>query len=192
MRVKQFVMAYEVEHDKIKKLLYDEFESLRPVLRINIEIRKENLGSEAEDEMVRIEFNTPVAARGKRGWLNLRTWESTGMSISYQNVDRYKREKNDGNDTVEKKDTIKFTAPFLAIEYTGVGIVGGCPAEDDNDGCFFWEEDSKKYIFAASEVIDGFKEYCDCEFQWTDPFMEEMKRPCLTILGAYKVEFERL
>ena len=49
MRVKQFVMAYEVEHDKIKKLLYDEFESLRPVLRINIEIRKENLGSEAED-----------------------------------------------------------------------------------------------------------------------------------------------
>ena len=85
MRVKQFVMAYEVEHDKIKKLLYDEFESLRPVLRINIEIRKENLGSEAEDEMVRIEFNTPVAARGKRGWLNLRTWDSTG-TVSYTHL----------------------------------------------------------------------------------------------------------
>ena len=41
MRVEQFVMAYGVEQDRVRALLPEGFESLRPVLRINSEIRDE-------------------------------------------------------------------------------------------------------------------------------------------------------
>lgn len=39
MKVEQFVMAYKVEQDKIRAMLPKGFASLRPVLRINCEIR---------------------------------------------------------------------------------------------------------------------------------------------------------
>ena len=39
MKVEQFVMAYGVEQDRIRAMLPDGFVSLRPVLRINTEIR---------------------------------------------------------------------------------------------------------------------------------------------------------
>lgn len=39
MRVEQFVMAYGVEQDRLRALLPAGFASLRPVLRINAEIR---------------------------------------------------------------------------------------------------------------------------------------------------------
>ena len=39
MKVEQFVMAYKIEQDRIRAMLPDGFESLRPVLRINAEIR---------------------------------------------------------------------------------------------------------------------------------------------------------
>lgn len=39
MKVEQFVMAYSVEQDKVWAILPEGFESLRPVLRINAEIR---------------------------------------------------------------------------------------------------------------------------------------------------------
>ena len=38
MNVEQFVMAYLVEQDRVRALLPEGFESLRPVLRINAEI----------------------------------------------------------------------------------------------------------------------------------------------------------
>lgn len=37
-RIEQFVMAYGVEQDRVRALLPEGFESLRPVLRINEEI----------------------------------------------------------------------------------------------------------------------------------------------------------
>lgn len=39
MKIEQFVMAYGVEQDRLRALLPGGFSSLRPVLRINAEIR---------------------------------------------------------------------------------------------------------------------------------------------------------
>lgn len=149
MKVEQFVMAYRVEQDRLRAMLPEGFESLRPVLRINVEIRKEkeqDCGSDTP-ESVYVEFNTPVAAFGKRGWLNISNWESPKTDILYT---------RNGSSTA-------FCCPFLDITYTSVGIKGGCPAEKDNDGCFFIGE---AVNFKPAEVIDQNKVFCDCEFQW--------------------------
>ncbi len=39
MQVEQFVMAYYAEQDRLRALLPEGFVSLRPVLRINAEVR---------------------------------------------------------------------------------------------------------------------------------------------------------
>ena len=52
MRVEQYVMAYSVEHDKLRAVLPDGFVSIRPVLRFNAEIRDNKTGY--------LEFNTAV------------------------------------------------------------------------------------------------------------------------------------
>lgn len=39
MQIEQFVMAYGVEQDRLRAILPEGFTSLRPVLRINGEIR---------------------------------------------------------------------------------------------------------------------------------------------------------
>ena len=39
MHIEQFVMAYGVEQDRLRTLLPEGFKSLRPVLRIDAEIR---------------------------------------------------------------------------------------------------------------------------------------------------------
>ncbi|MBR2062945.1 MAG: hypothetical protein IJ969_06525, partial [Anaerotignum sp.] len=139
MKIEQYVMAYKAEQDRLRALLPTGFTSLRPVLRINAEIRSE--------ETIYIEYNTPVEGFGKRGWLNIAHWESSGTDLSY--------EKNDTATT--------FRAPFLEITYTGIGLVGGCPAEKDNKGCFFIGEGEE---FRSAEKITANKEFCDCEFRW--------------------------
>ena len=63
MKVEQYVMAYGAEQDRLRALLPKGFVSLRPVLRINAEIRDEKKGY--------LEFNTPVEKDGNRGWLNI-------------------------------------------------------------------------------------------------------------------------
>ncbi len=185
MRIQQFVMAYRADHDAIRRLLPEEFTSLRPVLRINCEIR-DPFG---KGEHAYIEFNTPVEARGKRGWLNLYRWESPATLINIADVDKYTGDPVRGSDTAVKGMTTVFTTPYLRIEYTGVGLQGGCPAESDNDGCFYPEGDD--YGFVPAEKPQGNKEYCDCEFEWIDPYGQAMRIPCEEILGAYKVEFDR-
>ena len=59
-------MAYGVEQDRLRSLLQEGFQSIRPVLRINVEIRDNEIGY--------VEFNTAVEADGKRGWLNIGNW----------------------------------------------------------------------------------------------------------------------
>ena len=59
MKVEQFVMAYRVEQDRLRALLPDGYTSLRPVLRINVEIR--------EKERVAVEFNTPAGLLASGG-----------------------------------------------------------------------------------------------------------------------------
>lgn len=44
MHIQQFVMAYGVEQDRLRALLPEGFTSLRPVLRINAEIRDGHTG----------------------------------------------------------------------------------------------------------------------------------------------------
>lgn len=61
MKVEQYVMAYGVEQDRVRAILPDGFTSLRPVLRINAEIRDDRVGY--------VEFNVPVERDGNRGWL---------------------------------------------------------------------------------------------------------------------------
>ncbi len=190
MKVREFVMAYEAEQDRIRALLPCGFESLRPVLRINAQIN---------DEKAYIEFNTPVSHDGKRGWLNIANWDSERDNISV--------EKN-GNVTM-------FITPFLEISFENTGIDGGCPAEKDNDGCIFIGKEIT--LKPPYEYINN-KYFCNCKFKWnfsendakgesmgktlpafyTEPvkFYEKQKFtaenaakiPCKQVLGAYEVE----
>lgn len=165
------------------------------MLRINAEIRDES--------EVYVEPNAPVEHDGIRGWLNIANWNSGKDELAF---------------TREGK-TVRITAPFLSITYTGVGIEGGCPAEGDNGGCFYSSESG--LALKPAEKITANKEFCDCEFAWrfhegdahgvsigkTLPaFFEEEtasyeKReltarnaaaiPCLQVLGTHIVRFER-
>lgn len=109
MKIQQFVMAYEVEQDRLRALLPEGFSSLRPVLRINAEVRDGTVGY--------VELNTAAERAGVRGWLNVGHWEDVPF--------------------VQAGKTTVFQADFLEISFTGVGIEGACPAEKDNAGCFF-------------------------------------------------------
>ena len=198
MQIEQFVMAYGVEQDRLRALLPEGFQSLRPVLRINAELRSEP----GRPERAYVEFNTPVAAEGKRGWLNIAFWEGDADGVAFD----------------RQGDTVRITAPFLTLSYTGTGLEGGCPAERDNDGCFFLGDAP---FFRPAEKIDRNKEFCDCAFAWTfhpddahgksiretlPAFPEEAvvryeRRPltaeeaaaipCRQVLGSYIVRFER-
>ncbi len=185
MKVVQFVMAYSVEQDRLRAILPEGFASIRPVLRINAEITD---GKEAY-----LEFNTAVEKEGKRGWLNIGCRNNVDFEIS-------------GKTTIFKTDKIE-------IGFTRVGITGSCPAEKDNDGCYFLPDRLR-----LPEIISVNKEFCDCEFKWhkgacgksigktlaaayTDIVNEyprekfnvenAAKIPCIQVLGAYAVEFER-
>ena len=195
VQVEQFVMAYEADQDRIRAMLPEGFQSLRPVLRINTEIR--------DEEVVYAELNTPVEAAGRRGWLNIGNWKSSrGDDI------RFHREGK----------TVTITAPFLDLAYTGIGIRGGCPAEKDNQGCYYLGKDTE---FRPAEKIDQDKEFCDCSFAWRfhdgdgsgvsqgktlpaafQPLRKEYPKeeltaenaariPCRQVLGSYIVRFER-
>ena len=187
-------MAY-MEQDRIRAMLPEGFESLRPVLRINTEIR--------DERAVYAELNTPVEAEGRRGWLNIANWKSTsGDDISFRREDA----------------TVTIASPFLELAYTGTGKRGGCPAEKDNEGCYYLGNDKE---FRPVERIDREKEFCDCHFAWHfhegdaagastgrtlpaafQPLQNEYehcaltaenaaKIPCRQVLGAYIVRFER-
>ena len=197
MHVEQFVMAYKVEQDRIRAILSDGYSSLRPVMRINTEIRQS--GSR---EFVYVEFNTPVEAEGRRGWLNIGRWNSDDSDISLARNGR----------------TVTLYSSFFKLTYTGTGRSGGCPAEKDNDGCFYISE--KETVFIPAKEIKENKELCDCEFAWSfsendakgrsigktlPAFIEKAENtyekkaftpehaaalPCQQVLGAYIVRFE--
>lgn len=189
MRVEQYVMAYGVDHDRLRAILPDGFLSLRPVLRFNAEIR--------DDEKGYVEFNTAVEKDGNRGWINIGFWENI--------------------DFVRDGRKVTFRNGILEIIFEPVGVEGSCPAEKDNDGCYFLGTEE---VFRASERITSSKEFCDCRFRWlidggahgesigeTLPaYPEDVKNlypkadftvenaaviPCNQVLGTYVVKFER-
>ena len=197
MKIEQFVMAYGVEQDRLRAFLPDGFASLRPVLRINAEIRH------GDTETAYLELNTAAETFENRGWLNIGCWDSEKDGLTY----------------LRKGNAVTFMLPFLTITYTGVGIEGGCPAEKDNAGCYFLGE---KTILRSAEQILSNKEFCDCEFAWsftkddahgvsigktlpafmTEPKVQYKRQaltprnaaaiPCEQVLGAYKVVFDRI
>lgn len=143
--VTQHVMAYRAEQDRIRALLPDGFTSLRPVLRIDAELR-----THAGQESAALELITPVTGHGKSGWLAVAHWDSAHDELTV---------RRDGATTT-------FQLPFLTISYTGVGIEGGCPAERSNDGCFFL--DDGVLTFRPVEQLRGInKEFCDCTFAFS-------------------------
>ena len=192
MKIEQFVMAYGAEQDRLRAILPEGFTSLRPVLRINAEIRESETGSTGY-----VEFNTAAEKDGIRGWVNIGFWENVPFERSGK--------------------TVTFRTEYLTISFTGVGIQGGCPAEKDNNGCFFL---SKSPQLRLPEVITSDKEFCDCDFAWnyeggahgrsigktlpaipTEAAVTYPKQdftvenatviPCTQVLGSYVVEFER-
>ena len=135
MNIEQDVMAYGIEQDRPRAILPAGFVSLRPVLRINTEIRDNLKGY--------VEFNTAVEKDGNKGQLNIAYWTDVPF------------ERNG--------KTVTFKTNFLEISFTGVGIVGSCPAEKDNAGCYFVRDTE---TIRKPEIITANKEFCDCEFTW--------------------------
>ncbi len=187
MRIQQFVMAYGAEQDRLRAILPEGFASLRPVLRINGELRGGHIGC--------LEFNTAVERNGVRGWLNIGAWEAVPFT--------------------RQGKTISFQTELLEISFTLTGLQGGCPAERDNDGCFY------SGAFRPAEQIQVPKEFCDCSFRWKlpggaqgrsigktlpaiptpvkisypkAPFTVEnaARIPCQQVLGSYCVSFHRI
>ena len=192
MKIEQFVMAYGAEQDRLRAILPEGFTSLRPVLRINAEIRESETGSTGY-----VEFNTAAEKDGIRGWVNIGFLENVPFERSGK--------------------TVTFRTEYLTISFTGVGIQGGCPAEKDNNGCFFL---SKSPQLRLPEVITSDKEFCDCDFAWnyeggahgrsigktlpaipTEAAVTYPKQdftvenatviPCTQVLGSYVVKFTR-
>ncbi len=188
MKIEQFVMAYEVEQDRLRALLPEGFVSLRPVLRINAEIRNDSMGY--------LEYNTPVEKEEFRGWLNIGYWENVVFTRG--------------------ENSVVFRADDLCISFQKIGVVGGCPAEKDNQGCYFAISDG--WEIRLPETVDSNKEFCDCSFGFdsgahgrsqgktlpafstepkvffpSQPFTvrSASQIPCEQVLGTYAVSFDR-
>lgn len=216
-QVEQYVTAYRVEPEKLARLLPEGYQSLRPVLRLNVELLR-NVAWLAGKPVNRIELNTPVEYRGRRGWLNLVTWEDHVDSV-LAGRDIYGISKLYAEIPIEKKGPdLRIAAEhqgfrFLEMTFHRVGVEGGCPKEADNEGTFYpryvpnianrTQPDAAYTSFTAVEPIDGKKEYCDCDFQWHAPTFEEMPAGFRMlhairqvekqeVLGAYAVEFARI
>lgn len=213
-KVEQYVMAYRVAPDQLKEILPECFTSLRPVLRINIEVLK-NIVWLAGNDYCRIEFNTPVEYRGKKGWLNLVTWENNMDSILYgRDVHGIPKLYAD-IEIIQKDKVTRFQAKtnnsvFLDIVHERAGAVGGCPKENDNEGTFHFRclpgiDGSiaiQEIRFMTAETIENPKEYCNCTFKWNIPPLQDapVSYPmfekiasitCQEVLGAYVVTFNR-
>lgn len=187
MRVEQFVMAYGVEQDRLRAILPEGFVSLRPVLRINAEVRDNSVGY--------VEFNTAVEKEGNKGWLNIGYWNDVPF------------EKN-GKETTFRTD-------FLEISFKGVGIAGSCPAEKDNAGCYFGNELRKPEVITVNKEFCDCKfawyfsendahgvsigktlpailtEIVNVYPKEKFTVENAAKIPCEQVLGTYAVVFER-
>lgn len=190
MKIEQYVTAYRVNQDRLRALLPDGFSSLRPVLRINAEVR---------GEKGYVELNTPVEKDGVRGWLNLDFWEDFPFSRT--------------------EDGILFENGFLYLAFSPSGTEGSCPAEKDNAGCYFRAgEDfvlrAPETIMVKKEFCDcrfawrfsasgahGQSERKTLPAPFEEPReifpRKEMTAenaaeiPCEQVLGCYRVLFER-
>lgn len=164
IKIKQYVMAYRADENEIKRLLPPGFESLRPVLRINVEC------FDGDDDWGYVEFNTPVAADGRRGWLNIASWLE---KPKYMHLEFIPTGKAGGCPHEADNDGCFYW------DYTN-GSYGFLEAEviDSNkeyaDCSLSWE------LPPANEFIDD-----------DERIRSFIKLPVQEILGAYVVEFDR-
>lgn len=189
MKIAQFVMAYGVEQDRLRAILPEGFSSLRPVLRINGEIRDGETGC--------LELNTAVEAEGFRGWLNIGHWEGVPFT--------------------QEGPTVRFETELLEISFTAAGVRGGCPAEGDNGGCWFLGEERRlrppevidvpkefchcAFAWRVPGGARGVSEGRTLPAVPTPPrvaypreaFTAEVaaRIPCRQVLGTYRVDFTR-
>ncbi len=108
MKIEQFVMAYQVEQDRLRALLPAGYSSLRPCAPAERGNSQDRGG--AGDLLSGVQH--PVAAFGKRGWLNIAHWASPETAVT----------------CARSGKSVTFQTPFLQITYTGVGLQG-LPAE---------------------------------------------------------------
>lgn len=190
MQIEQYVMAYGVEQDRLRALLPEGFSSLRPVLRLNAEVR--------DGRIAYVEFNTAAEKDGVRGWLNIGHWEEVPF--------------------FREGKTVTFRTDFLELSFTGVGIEGSCPAEKDNSGCFFLDDPERlrpaetvtankefcdcrfRWRFAAGDAhgvsigktLPAYPEPV-AEVYFREKLCPEnaARIPCRQVLGAYVVKFSR-
>ncbi len=186
MEVEQFVMAYEAEQDRLRALLPEGFSSLRPVLRINAEVRGGEVGY--------LEFNTPAQKDDLRGWVNIAHWENVPF-------------EKEGN-------TTRFRLPELEISFTRAGIQGGCPAEKDNCGCWFgdflrqpeaidsnkefcdcvfsWNIPGGTYVKSQGKTLPAYPTEPRIQYPRQELTAENAAViPCAQVLGTYVVNFRR-
>ena len=153
--VERFVLEYRVgREDRLRSVMPEGFESLRPVFRIVSEIR--------DDSVLYLELNTPVAADGRKGWLNIANWKSTNDDIAFS----------------REGGTVRISSPFLELEYAGTGAEGRRPDEADDEGCYYRGNDVE---FRPAEKPEGNWERCECTFSWKfDAAGKQDDKPALT------------
>lgn len=135
MLIEQYILSYRVNQDMLRAILPEGFTSLKPVLRLKAEVY--------DNQGTYLEFNTPAEKDGKKGWLNISSWNEL----------RFER---DG-----KKCT--FRLPFLDLSFESVGIMGPAPSLGELKGTFFT---GRKEVFREDEEIHAEKEFCDSRFIW--------------------------
>ena len=177
MTVEQFVMAYGAEQDRLRALLPEGFASLRPVLRINAEVRDGKTGALGVN--IGRWDDVPFTKDGKKTTFTLPelTISFTGVGIEgdcpaeKDNVGCYYLK--DGTFTLVPAEKITANKEFCDCEFAwrfagsahGVSLGKTLPAIP--------EEETTHYEKAAFTVENA------------------AVIPCAQVLGTYQVTFER-
>ena len=187
MKTEQYVMAYKAEQDRLRALLPQEFESLRPVLRINAEIRYDEDNSKKIRELY-LEFNTPVAAYGKRGWLNIANWRNSDTKIEVHKDGKCFYIATEGLfDSAVKNDYGRYIfTPATNITPDAFGYREFCNCS------FAWNfsADDARGKSNGDKSIPAFYETQSKEYKKEALTPENAaKIPCQQVLGSYFVVF---
>ena len=178
MTVEQFVMAYGAEQDRLRALLPEGFASLRPVLRINAEVRDGKTGA--------LEFNTAAEKADNRGWVNGKktTFTLLELTISFTGIGI------EGGCPAEKDN--------VGCYYLKDGTFTLVPAEKitaNKEFCdceFAWRFAGGAHGVSLSKTLPAIPEEETTHYEKAAFTVENAAViPCMQVLGAYQVTFER-
>lgn len=181
MTVEQFVMAYGAEQDRLRALLPEGFASLRPVLRINAEVRDGKTGA--------LEFNTAAERDGNCGWVNIGRLDDVPftlpeLTISFTGV-------GIEGDCPAEKDNV-------GCYYLKDGTFTLVPAEKitaNKEFCdceFAWRFAGGAHGVSLGKTLPAIPEGETTHYEKAAFTVENAAViPCTQVLGAYQVTFER-